>query len=78
VIGHYAVLASRIRQEMAELAHVVERAERAVQARRQHPAEQDLFLDSVALNLHDFYTGLERIFTHIAFATFLEGLAQNP
>jgi hypothetical protein len=45
---------------------VVERVERAVQARRQHPAEQDLFLDSAALNLHDFYTGLERIFTHIA------------
>ncbi len=27
---------------------------------------QDLFLDSAALNLHDFYTGLERIFSQIA------------
>lgn len=27
---------------------------------------QDLFLDSVALSLHDFYTGLELIFSKIA------------
>ena len=28
--------------------------------------EHDLYLDSAALNLHDFYSGLERIFRHIA------------
>ena len=27
---------------------------------------QDLFLDSIALSLHDFYTGLELIFSKIA------------
>ena len=27
---------------------------------------QDLFLDSAALNLHDYYSGLERIFSRIA------------
>jgi hypothetical protein len=66
VIGRYAVLAGRIRQDLAELERVVERVERAVQAQRQATAEQDLFLDSAALNLHDFYSGLERIFQRIA------------
>lgn len=66
MIGRYAVLASRIRQDVAALERVVERVERAVQARHQPAAERDLLLDSAALNLHDFYTGLERIFTHIA------------
>jgi hypothetical protein len=37
-----------------------------MQARRQGTAEQDLFLDAAALNLHDFYSGLERIFAHVA------------
>lgn len=66
MIGRYAVLAGRIRQDVDHIERVVERVERSVQARRQHPAEQDLLLDSAALNLHDFYSGLERIFTHIA------------
>jgi hypothetical protein len=66
VTGRYAVLAGRIRQDLVELEQVVERVERAVQAHRLHTSEQDLFLDSAVLNLHDFYTGLERIFTHIA------------
>jgi hypothetical protein len=66
MIGRYAVLASRIRQDLAEIERVVERIERAVLAAGQHTAEQDLFLDSAALNLHDFYSGLERIFAHIA------------
>jgi hypothetical protein len=66
VIGRYAILAGRIRQDRAELDHVVERVERAIQARRQHTADQDLLLDAAALNLHDFCTGPERIFSHIA------------
>jgi hypothetical protein len=66
VIGSLAVLASRIRQDLTQLERVVERVERAAQARGQRTAEQDLFLDSMALNLHDFYSGLERIFTHVA------------
>jgi hypothetical protein len=66
VIGRYAVLAGRIHQDLRELERVVTRVERAVQARRQSADDEDLFLDSAALNLHDFYTGLERIFAHIA------------
>jgi hypothetical protein len=66
VIGRYAVLAGRIRQDLAEIESIVARVERAVQARGLNPADEDLFLDAAALNLHAFYTGLERIFSHIA------------
>jgi hypothetical protein len=66
MIERYTVAASRIRQELANLRKVVVRAERATAASQQRPHDQDLFLDSAALNLHDFYAGLERIFRHIA------------
>ncbi len=58
-------LVTRIQQELAELERVVARAERAMSAARRQSDEQDLYLDSAALNLHDFYTGLERIFQQI-------------
>jgi hypothetical protein len=66
VIERYLVVAGRIRQEVANLERVVTRAERAVAAIRQRPEDQDLYLDAAALNLHDFYAGLERVFHHIA------------
>ncbi len=62
----YRVVAARIRQELSELERVVNRAERATTAARQRPEDQDLYLDSAALNLHDFYAGLERLFHQIA------------
>lgn len=33
---------------------------------QEYAHDQDVYLDSVALNLHDFYTGLERAFEQIA------------
>jgi hypothetical protein len=68
VIGRYAVLAGRIRQDLAEIERIVQRAERAVSAARQGDANQDLLIDSAALNLHDCYSALERIFEQIASA----------
>lgn len=62
MIADYLTLAERIRQELAELARVVNRAERAVRAARERPEDQDLYIDAAALNLQDFYAGLERIF----------------
>lgn len=57
-------LANRIRQELAELEHVLMRiSEGWKRARR---SDDDYYLDSVALNLHGFYSGLERVFTLIA------------
>lgn len=66
MIGRFAVLAGRIRQDLGEIERIVQRAERAVSAARQGGANQDLFVDSAALNLHDCYSGLERIFEQIA------------
>lgn len=66
MIPRHALLASSIRQDLGDLGRVVERVERAAQGRRQENAEADLLLDSAALNLHDFYSALERIFTQIA------------
>jgi hypothetical protein len=68
MIERYLVAAGRIRQELVELERVVARVERAVASARRHPEDQDLYLDSAALNLHDFYSGLERVFHHIAAA----------
>ena len=55
-------LAERIRQELDAIDRVVGRGARAWAAARLHSVEQDLYFDSVALCLHDFYTGVERIF----------------
>jgi len=65
MIERYLVAASRIRQELADLERVVTRAKQAMSLAR-NSTEHDLYLDSAALNLHDFYGGLERIFRHIA------------
>lgn len=57
-------LADRIRGECQDLERVVERAREAwFRAER---STDDLYLDSVALNLHGLYAGLERVFELIA------------
>lgn len=66
MIERYALVGGRIRQKLKDLEQVVSRAEQAVAAARRHPGDQDFYLDSAALNLHDFYTGLERLFHTIA------------
>jgi hypothetical protein len=59
-------LAQRIRQEINELAQTVSVIARHW-ARLEHSSEdQDAFLNSVALNLHGFYNGLERVLELIA------------
>lgn len=65
MIEDYLSLAERIRQELDNLWRVVKRAERAVDAARRQAEDQDLYIDSVVLNLHDFYSGLERVFQQI-------------
>lgn len=57
-------LAARIRSEMAELELIVRRiGEGWERARR---SNDEYYLDGVALNLHGFYSGLERVFELIA------------
>lgn len=56
-------LVKRIQQELDEIQTVALRINTGwKQARR---SNDDLYLDSVALNLHGFYSGFERIFTQI-------------
>jgi hypothetical protein len=57
-------LAARIRTELAELNRVVARLRQAWDHRQR--TGDDLYLDSVALNLHGFCAGLERLFELIA------------
>jgi hypothetical protein len=57
-------LTERIRQELVELDQVVYRLLEAWQRARR--SGDDFYLDSVALNLHSFYSGIERIFERLA------------
>ena len=66
MIARYIVSAERIRRELEELERVVTRVRRAVEATEGDSVDRDLYWDAIALNLHDFYTGLERILRHIA------------
>jgi uncharacterized protein YutE (UPF0331/DUF86 family) len=60
------LVAARIRQEIQELPPVVEKCQRAMRTAKSALQDQDLYLDSAALNLHDFYSGVERTLLHIA------------
>lgn len=62
---HYQEIAERIRGEVAELEHATQRALYAWSQAQQTPDEQ-AYVDSVALTLHGFYSGLERLFELIA------------
>ncbi|MDB9525099.1 hypothetical protein PN498_03800 [Oscillatoria sp. CS-180] len=56
------VLATRVRAELADLEIIIERAQRLLAK----AAQDEDYLDGVALNLHSFYTGAERILEDIA------------
>ena len=62
----YKELAERIRAEISDLERVVQKLLRIWPQVQTVSAEQDVYLDSVALNLHSFYSGLERLFVLIA------------
>ena len=66
MIPAYHLLARRIRAEINEVERTVRRAERAWQGAGSIQADQDMYVDSAALNLHSFYSGLERLFEFIA------------
>jgi hypothetical protein len=57
-------LVRRIHQELDELQRVFGRAEEGWERSRR--SNDDYYLDGIALNLHGFYSGCERIFTQIA------------
>jgi hypothetical protein len=57
-------LAMRIRNELPEIEHTLKRAVGGI--KRAKETGDDYYLDGVALNLHSFYSGIERIFELIA------------
>lgn len=66
MIESYIVLAGRIRKELDDLERLVSRANRAMNTAQKNPQDTDLYVDSASLNLHDVYSGVERIFKQIA------------
>jgi len=64
VTGRGTVLAARMLAELGELSVLVQRAE--LGWKKAQASHDDYFLDGVALNLHGFYSGLERIFEKVA------------
>ena len=57
-------LAMRIRNELPEIEYTLKRAMEGI--KRVKETGDDYYLDGVALNLHSFYSGIERIFELIA------------
>jgi hypothetical protein len=55
-------LAERIRGEMTDLDRSAARVSAAWMRGKRATADQDYYLDAVALNLHGFYSGVERLF----------------
>jgi hypothetical protein len=62
--GHYLVLAGRVRSELDEIAAVAGRAGAIWDAAT--GGVGDYHVDAVALNLHGFYAGVERLMEAIA------------
>jgi hypothetical protein len=65
-VSSYARLAKRIQTELTDLERVQLRALDSWEHAKRAAAEQDVYLESVALNLHGLYSGLEKLFEHIA------------
>jgi len=63
-MNEYRSLAGRIREYLAELDRVVERAVRFGESANK--TGDEAYWDAVALNIHSYYSGLERIFEDIA------------
>jgi hypothetical protein len=62
----YRELSERIRGDLKELNYIAQRATQSWTRGKAKPEEQDVYLESVALNLHGFYSGIERLFEMIA------------
>ena len=62
--GNDSALATRLRENLTDLSHVVERTNRLLAKAVQQ--NDDDFLDGVALNLHSFYSGVEQLLEMVA------------
>jgi hypothetical protein len=60
-------LSERIRGEAEELDRIVRRTEGVWRKACRNIGERDIYLDSVALSLHGFYSGIEKLFELISY-----------
>jgi hypothetical protein len=65
VIARYQRLAERLRGELPDIEREVQRAQKSWATARA-VSDPDPYIDSVALNLHGFYAGVERLLELIA------------
>jgi len=66
MMARYQALAQRIRTEMEDLERTQAIIQRHWHSARSASVDPDAYLNSVALNLHSWYSGLERVFELIA------------
>jgi len=66
MISRYPVFRERLSAEWAEARQAAEKAIQAFAAYAPEHPQASIYLDAVALNLHGFYNGLERIFEWVA------------
>lgn len=66
MIPRYRVLAERIRTELTTLEQVITRAEGAMQRATRQEQDHEYFTASAALDLHSFYSGIERLLELVA------------
>lgn len=62
----YLVLKEKIAHEIEDIKRVVAKIEQGYQIALKKEEERDFYIDSIAFNLHGFYSGIERIFELIA------------
>ena len=62
----YFELAERVLGELADLESSVQKSLKSWASAKKGVKDQDVYLDSVALNMHAFYSGLESLFELIA------------
>ncbi len=62
----YPILAQRIQDEVVEIERTINAISRHWKQFKHVRVDQDAYLNSVALNLHSFYSGVERILELIA------------
>ncbi len=66
MIPPYMVLRRLIENEMGNIERAIAHTERSMAGAWRHPDEQDVYIESAALNLQSVYTGIERVFQLIA------------
>lgn len=66
MIARYQVLRQRIADEQKQIRRAATKAQNAYQASARGGKDETFYLDSTALNLHGFYSGVERLLEIIA------------